>query len=452
MLLEQFMNESFDPFNSGYNYDVEPTNEGYDFNNGGFEIALQECDTESSKLNMADIVAEYQSCRLISEGSYGEAAMLQENVLKTFFEKLKEIVKAMWRKMKEIMQTVVLYFTKLTSDTKFITQMKKALNTYRDFSNLEVEGYKFTLDAIDPLASYNNMNKKLHSLFSEVKKQSGLNLSESVLSEYGEPGPWDAPEIVFSNGSSGNKGGGSSSESKSNFGNPNRTDIPTSNSEEGKKRMGMGSGPSPKLIHDNESPKVTEEEKLKLADLNQKLEEITNDDAIDKIISAGFNGCSGKAEFNDYLFKALRSGTDSKESVDFSKSDCIKAIEGYKKALASVKNIQNQVDAVHKKALAAIDKAKTEASKQEAKTDNAKVLKTFAENVCKKLAAMTKDNLTYTNTAIAAKNAAIKEERTQAKSMLMKAYNQAKKNQKETLKSESTYYGDDVLGQLMSRF
>ena len=56
MILDQFLNES----SFGYAEDVEATNEGFDFEFGGFERVIELSENDMHKLNMAMMASEVQ--------------------------------------------------------------------------------------------------------------------------------------------------------------------------------------------------------------------------------------------------------------------------------------------------------------------------------------------------------------------------------------------------------
>lgn len=172
MYLENYLNENTNSFEHE-DFNVEATQEGFDFENAGVQEVIGLTLRESNALNMAQLGSEVLCIKLMNENASEEAEAIQENVITSFFGKVKEIIKKMWARMKEVMNTVVIYFTKMANDKAFINRIENALKSYSDFSGLEIEGYDFTLDAIDPEACYSKVISAINSKFNGIKPTAG---------------------------------------------------------------------------------------------------------------------------------------------------------------------------------------------------------------------------------------------------------------------------------------
>ena len=365
MILDQYLSESG---LIGENYDVEPTNEGFDFDFGGIERINDLCESDSHALNMAVMLADVRTCQLMNEGANLEASQLQENVFSSFWEKLKTIVKKMWARVKEVLNSVLLQFTKLANDKAFLTRAKKIMNDSKfDTSGLEVEGFIYTLDAFNPLDAYNKMIKAAGAKF-------------------------------------------------------NITCDAGSDKEDAAK---------------------------KADDAKKKLDDAISDSAIDDYVKAGY-GCV-VSDLDDTLFKALRNGKDTSEQISFNKSDCVKAIEGYKSRVNSVNSLKTQMDSAYKNALKTITDLQKENDKQVENAETQGPRQQLLRGVYTKHGDMLKTLLTHANKGCSAKLKAFKDERSQAKSMIMKAISKSNKNRKE---NATKTWGDstDLLGNLMDQF
>src|SRR5574344_379450 len=173
MILDQFLNESY-----GYSNipDVEASNEGFDFEHGGFHEVIGLAESEMHKMRLAEMAVECKSVQLLAENSMDAFNLLQENVVTSFFAKIKEIVVKLWQRMKEVINTVKMYFQKIVSDKAFLASAKKALEKHADWSGLEYEGFEFTLDAVDPKAIYNDCKDGINNAIETVGVHKELDL------------------------------------------------------------------------------------------------------------------------------------------------------------------------------------------------------------------------------------------------------------------------------------
>ena len=367
MILDQYLTESgFGEYGSDYN--VEPTNEGFDFDFGGMERIEDLCEAESHALHMAMMVTEVQTCNLLEEGANLQAEQLQENVLSSFWEKIKTIIKKMWARVKEVVNSVLLQFTKLANDKAFLTQAKKILNGENfDASGLELEGFTFTLDKVDPLKAYKDMIAAAKSKF---------NISCSVGTD--------------------------------------------------------------------------KEDAANKADAAKKLLDTANSsDSIDEYVKAGYD-CT-VSDLDDHLFKVLRSNSDTSSEMSFDKSSCIKAIDGYKAAVNRVNSLKSQMDSAYKSALKEVEELKKENDKTVSNNELEGPKQQVMRAVYRDHADMLKTLLNYANRGCSAKLKALKDERAQAKSMIMKAISKSKKNNKES-KNKTWGESSNILDSLMNQF
>lgn len=154
---------------------VEPTSEGLDFEMGGFEIATELAEQSSFMLGVAhtaDQMRILQQSSNLSEATENMEALAEASV-KGVFQKIKDIIKKMWKRLTEVMNTVINYFTKLASDTKFIQRVKSQLQDYN--KSVTLQGYKFTINAVDPKKSYDAMVNSVKGKFSAVNTKEALD-------------------------------------------------------------------------------------------------------------------------------------------------------------------------------------------------------------------------------------------------------------------------------------
>lgn len=150
-ILDNYLNNS--NINTSYIEDVEMTNEGYTIN-GGVESVLLESEEASHKMNMLQIGMESKGVMILHEASMnGESQaealekvnMLMEKVSFGILEKIKDLVKRMWAKMKEIVNSLKMALAKAFSESKYIQMAAKALEGLSDFTDFEYEGYNYDM-------------------------------------------------------------------------------------------------------------------------------------------------------------------------------------------------------------------------------------------------------------------------------------------------------------------
>lgn len=150
-ILDNYLNNSNN--NTSYIEDVEMTNEGYTIN-GGVESVLLESEEASHKMNMLQIGMESKGVMILHEASMnGESQaealekvnMLMEKVSFGILEKIKDLVKRMWAKMKEIVNSLKMALAKAFSESKYIQMAAKALEGLSDFTDFEYEGYNYDM-------------------------------------------------------------------------------------------------------------------------------------------------------------------------------------------------------------------------------------------------------------------------------------------------------------------
>ena len=147
-VLDQFLNES----TIGYGCDVavpEPSNEGFEFEFGGVARINTLAEAALDELFAVEIANEVKCCKMLAEGvDYSQILVLQENVLTSMIDGAKKILQKLWARMKSICQSVKLQFEKVFNTKAFIIDAEKILKNMTDFSNLELEGFNFTLDNV----------------------------------------------------------------------------------------------------------------------------------------------------------------------------------------------------------------------------------------------------------------------------------------------------------------
>lgn len=150
-ILDNYLNNS--SVDTSHVEDVEMTNEGYTIN-GGVESVLLESEEASHKMNMLQIGMESKGVMILHEASMnGESQtealekvnMLMEKVSFGILEKIKDLVKRMWAKMKEIVNSLKMALAKAFSESKYIQMASKALADLSDFTDFEYEGYNYDM-------------------------------------------------------------------------------------------------------------------------------------------------------------------------------------------------------------------------------------------------------------------------------------------------------------------
>ena len=151
-ILDNYLNTS--SVDTSYVEDVEMTNEGYTIN-GGVESILLESELASHKMNMLQIGMESKGVMILHEASINgenqeeslrKVNMLMEKVGFGILGKIKDLVKRMWAKMKEIVNSLKMALAKAFSESKYVQMAAKALSDLSDFTDFEYEGYEYDLN------------------------------------------------------------------------------------------------------------------------------------------------------------------------------------------------------------------------------------------------------------------------------------------------------------------
>lgn len=151
--------------------EVVATNEGYTFE-GGFERALILAEEENHAIKMAHVNCEtfalYKAISestdgVLSESSIEEAYVLQEKVLGSLFENLRQMLKKLAGRVKEIINSLKMHFDKTFNKSNYLTNAKDKLKQVSNFGGAKIEGFSYTQDAVDPVAIYNKMANKAKS-------------------------------------------------------------------------------------------------------------------------------------------------------------------------------------------------------------------------------------------------------------------------------------------------
>ena len=153
MLLNKFLNES--SLIGDNDYEVEMTNEGFRFEDGGISRIISLSESAMSEINMRCQLAEVEAGKKVIAGAtLSEAYMLQENVISSAIGGIKKIIMKIWARMKEVCEAVRMEFNKLFNTSAFLKDAKRILEKINDFKDLEFEGYDFTVDALDANSVY----------------------------------------------------------------------------------------------------------------------------------------------------------------------------------------------------------------------------------------------------------------------------------------------------------
>ena len=153
MLIEQYI----ESFNSVDNIDVpEPTNEGYDFEFGGFETVIGFSEANIHAINIKDIVEQVKVCNALNESAIEEADMLLEASIKGFFEAIANGIKKFWAKVQEVFKTAALKLDRIFNEKGFITRAKQMLSTAK-FSGKKVKINDFKVDKLSDYISKINV-------------------------------------------------------------------------------------------------------------------------------------------------------------------------------------------------------------------------------------------------------------------------------------------------------
>lgn len=352
----------------GYNdiEDVEPSTEGFDHESGGTFRANMLAEAAFAELDAVVTATEVKGYQQLAEGAtIEEMLVLQEGVVTNIISKAKEIIKKLWSRMKSVANSVKLQFEKVFNSKAFVVDAEKTLKSITDFTDLELEGYVYTLDAIDPKAgaskAFNEINASVKSTVSVID---GVDYKGKTLEAY---------------------------------------------------NTALSS---------------------KIKPLMEKLEGETLKNSVCNAI-VGVNEDS----VNEEIFKKLRDGKDSKDTVSWNKEKCLAAIKNMSSLSNKIKSISGDIDTMYKAALSIINDLEKLTNK--AKSGDISDVKRHGLNEISKVLSKGAEGLKYAlgiaNRVVDGKFQAIKEEASQSKSFIMKAISQGKKNARAAEKvSEST--------------
>ena len=158
------------------NEEILPTNEGFTFE-GGFENALMLAEESHHAIKMAGLNCDlYASASLmeavktntLSESAIDSAYILQEKVLGSLFENLRNMLRKLAGRVKEVIKTLGMHFDKVFNKKGYLSSAKDKLKTVTNFGDAKIEGYTYTQGAIDPVNIYNKMAAKAKSEFDGI--------------------------------------------------------------------------------------------------------------------------------------------------------------------------------------------------------------------------------------------------------------------------------------------
>ena len=155
----------------GFGKEYEPGMEGM------MEIMLENAQ-DAHDLDMAVTLTSVKKSQLLMEGKDYEAEMLQENVFKNVYAKMKELFKKMWARMKDFFKSVRLYFDKWALNSKkFVEKYKDLIN---EAGKCTVEGYDYNVDAITVSGAWGKMKSELDKVKSHIAGNSEEKSSVDV--------------------------------------------------------------------------------------------------------------------------------------------------------------------------------------------------------------------------------------------------------------------------------
>ena len=176
-ILDDYLNNS--SIDTSHVEHVEMTNEGYTLN-GGVESVLLESYEASHKMNMLQIGMESKCVMILHEASMNgenqsealtKVNLLMEKVNLGILEKIKEVVKKMWAKMQEIVNSLKMAIYKVFNESKYIQLAAKALEDLNDFTDFEYSGYNYNL-TYDLKAKWKQANDAAVKEFKKVENNS----------------------------------------------------------------------------------------------------------------------------------------------------------------------------------------------------------------------------------------------------------------------------------------
>lgn len=365
MLIEQYI----ESFNSVGNIDVpEPTNEGYDFEFGGFETVIGFSEANIHAINIKDIVEQVKVCNALNESAIEEADMLLEASIKGFFEAIANGIKKFWAKVQEVFKTAALKLDRIFNEKGFITRAKQILSTAK-FSGKKVtlKGYKYTLEEVDPLKIGQNMKAKIDEIFNGIQ-------------------------------------------------------IPT-----------------------GEKPDFTA--------AKEAIAKTKSSETLDEIAKASnITGVEKQSDLKVAIPKKLRNGASEKTDIVFDPASAIKFLDTFTSVKNTVLKQKNDVDSLFKIAISDVKKLQSECDKEKDNTAAVKIEK-YKNN-----ATVLNKTLNMAVSIASMKLSALKEERSQSKSLVVKAISLIKKGKDgtessstntETEAQNNSVELDSILGNLM---
>ena len=157
MLFNQFENILSESSFGGDASLVEATNNGYNLED--MTCIILESTQDLHKVSMGGLTSEaYCAYKLVESSKLGtlnestlyEAEMLQEKVNLSIFDNIKKIIKKVLAKIKEIINNLKMQFIKLFNQKAWLSEAKNRLKNVSDFNDAKIDGYNFTIDALDP--------------------------------------------------------------------------------------------------------------------------------------------------------------------------------------------------------------------------------------------------------------------------------------------------------------
>lgn len=157
MLFNQFENILSESSFGGDVPLVEATNNGYNLED--MTCIILESTQDLHRVSMGGLTSEaYCAYKLVESSKLGtlnestlhEAEMLQEKVNLSIFDNIKKIIKKVLAKIKEIINNLKMQFNKLFNQKAWLTEAKNRLKNVSDFNDAKIDGYNFTIDALDP--------------------------------------------------------------------------------------------------------------------------------------------------------------------------------------------------------------------------------------------------------------------------------------------------------------
>ena len=380
-VLDQFLNES----TTGYDVvEPMPSNEGFEFEFGGVARINALAEAALDELTAIEIANEVKCCKMLAEGADdSQILVLQENVITSMIDGAKKILQKLWARMKSICQSVKLQFEKIFNTKGFIRDAEKILKHMTDFSDLELEGYNFTLNDV-------NLQQIAEKMIGFVK---GI-ASESKNIDINSLGINDTVTI-----------------------------------EQTREKISSKSKPIMEKLGEGET---------------------RNDNLCNAALGCNFS------DLNSTIFKTLRGGKDTEETVSWNKDACLKALKEFSSMQNTLNSVSKDVDLMFKKATAELDDMKKLidiASDPNKLKDNAKEVVNARKNVINACAKALTESMTMCNTISGAKLQALKDQASQSKRFISKAISQGKKNASSPSNvNASTDITDSVIGDILDRF